>query len=171
MLPELKIPKTKIEREEWAEEIHENIEQYYSAYFSNQRDKDFDNYNFFNGIIDKDQFEYVTDTYSNTNPARFVHYPIMKKMIELIIGEWLGSPMDLSCELVNDDAVNRKFDKKVTVVFEALIKPYRKELEKMAGIQMGEDTFGMEIPENLDEFINSNFRENTEEVILNGMKF
>ena len=82
MIPELYVPKNKNKIKEWVKDVHNSIDNYYSGYFDEFREKDFDNYNIFNGIINKEQFEYVTDTYSNSNPARLVNYPILKKVID-----------------------------------------------------------------------------------------
>jgi hypothetical protein len=171
MIPDLMLPKGKKKIEAWAIDIHEAIDKYYSSYFTTQREKDFLNYNFFNGVIDKGQFEYVTDTHGNSNPARLVNYPVIKKMVELLVGEWVSSPMTFDVHLVNADAVNKKFDQKVNLIFDALIRPYRQELEKMAGIKLGEDTMGLEIPEHIEDFMNRNFRENTEDVVTNGISY
>jgi|5_EtaG_2_1085323.scaffolds.fasta_scaffold04264_2 hypothetical protein len=169
MLPDLYVPKGKLKIDEWVKDVHDSIDSYYSGYYDDFREKDFDNYNVFNGIINKDQFEYVTDTYSNTNPARLVNYPIVKKVIDLLVGEWLATPMDqYSVELVNKDAVAREFDKKVGLVFEKLIKPYRKEIEKIADINLY-DHMGMEIPDHIDVLDKNNYRENTAEVVYNAI--
>ena len=169
MIPDLYVPKNKKKIEKWVEDVHNSIDNYYSSYYDEFREKDFENYNIFNGIINKDQFEYVTDTYSNSNPARLVNYPILKKVIDLLVGEWLATPMDqYTVDLVNKDAVSRQFDKKVTLVFEKLIQPYRKEIEQLANIELA-DHIGMEIPDHLDVLDKNNYRENTAEVIYNGL--
>ncbi len=169
MIPDLYVPKNKKKIDEWIKDVHESVDNYYSSYYDEFREKDFENYNIFNGIINKDQFEYVTDTYSNSNPARLVNYPILKKVIDLLVGEWLATPMDqYTVDLINKDAVARQFDKKVNLVFEKLIKPYRKEIEKIAQIDLA-DHMGMEIPDNLDVLDRNNYRENTAEVIYNGL--
>ena len=101
MFPDLTIPSDSTKIEEWCKSVLESIEQYYSAYYDDYRQRDFENYNLFNGIFDKDQFAYVTDTYANTNPARLVNYPIMKHMIERVVGEFLRQPMEFDAEIVN----------------------------------------------------------------------
>lgn len=171
MFPDFSIPKGKYEQEKWCKEILEGIEKYYSAYYGAYRKKDFENFNLFNGIFDQTQFEYVTDTSAGTNPARLVDFPLMKHLIDLLVGEFLAEPIKFTVEIVNRDAVYRKFEKKVGIVSEALLRPYMQELEKILGFKPKEEQYGIAIPDNIDEFIKMNYRENVEDVVYNGMAY
>ncbi len=170
LFPDLSVPKEKAEIPEWCRQTVESIEKYYTAYYDDYRQRDFENFNLFNGIFDKEQYAYVTDTYANTNPARLVDFPIMKHVIDRVVGDFLSTPLKFTLHSINKDAVHRQFDKKVTMVFESLIRPYRRKIEEIAGFSLTPDTIGLAIPDNLDEFGKMNFRENVEDVIYNGIE-
>lgn len=169
MFPDLSIPKAHNQIEDWCKSVLESIEKYYSAYYDDYRQRDFENFNLYNGTFDKDQYAYVTDTYSNASPARLVNYPLMKHVIERVVGDFLTHPLEFDIDIVNEDAVSRKHEEKIGLVAEALLRPIRRDIEKATGVKLTPDKFGMAIPENIDEFMNMNFRENTEEVVYYGI--
>lgn len=169
MFPDLTVPKKVSEIEEWCKSVLESIEKYYSAYYDDYRQRDFENFNLFNGIFDKDQYAYVTDTYSNASPARLVNYPVMKHIVERVVGDFLVQPLEFDIDSVNEDAVSQKHEKKIGMVAEGLLRPYRRQIEEASGIELTPDKFGIAIPDNIDEFMNMTFRENTEEVMYYGI--
>lgn len=167
--PDLTVPKEIDKIEEWGIGVLEGIEKYYSAYYDDYRQRDFENFNLYNGIFDKEQYAYVTDTYSQTSPARLVNYSIMKHMIDSVVGEYLSQPLRFSVEVANKDAVSQKHERKVGFISEALLRPYRAKIEEMMGFGLTPDTIGLAIPDNIDEFSKMTFRENVEDVVHNGL--
>lgn len=146
--------------------------QNYTTKFNRERKKDYENYLLFNGIFDSKQFEYITNTYGISSPARLVNHPIIAPKIELLVGEFMNNPLDITAEAINEDAVIRKLDKRVDIVAEKILRPIKAELSKALGIDFSEsDEVGMEIPDDIDKFMRMNFREQVEELTVIGLKY
>src|SRR3989304_8453792 len=127
MFPDFTVPDTAVKgktlqetREQWCKDIAERLDRYRVSIYDDTKQKDYDNFNAFNGTYSDKQFSYITDLYGKTNPARFVNYPIMQHIIESLIGEFLSQPLEFECEAVNEDAVYAKYEQKVQFVFQAL---------------------------------------------------
>ena len=50
-------------------------------------------YNYYNGIRDADQFRYLEEVYGTNTPTTLHFTPLIKKHIDAIIGEYLGTPI------------------------------------------------------------------------------
>lgn len=50
-------------------------------------------YNYYNGIRDADQFRYLEEVYGTNTPTTLHFTPLIKKHIDALIGEYLGTPI------------------------------------------------------------------------------
>ena len=50
-------------------------------------------YNYYNGIRDADQFRYLEEVYGINNPTTLHFTPLIKKHVDALIGEYLGTPI------------------------------------------------------------------------------
>ena len=50
-------------------------------------------YNYYNGIRDADQFRYLEEIYGTNTPTTLHFTPLIKKHIDALIGEHLGTPV------------------------------------------------------------------------------
>lgn len=50
-------------------------------------------YNYYNGIRDADQFRYLEEVYGKNTPTTLHFTPLIKKHLDAIIGEYLGTPI------------------------------------------------------------------------------
>ena len=57
-------------------------------------------YNYYNGIRDADQFRYLEEVYGANTPTTLHFTPLIKKHIDALIGEYLGTPIipKVSCK-------------------------------------------------------------------------
>ena len=144
--------------------------QNYTTKFNRERKKDYENYLLYNGVFDPKQFEYVTDTYGITSPARLVNHPIIAPKIDLLVGEFMSQPLDFTVEAINEAAVVKKLDKKVKLAAEKVLQDVRKEIEAELGIQFEPEDVGLEIPEDIDKFLKLNGREAVEQMVFVGLQ-
>jgi hypothetical protein len=144
--------------------------QNYTTKFNRERKKDYENYLLYNGVFDPKQFEYITDTYGITSPARLVNHPMIAPKIDLLVGEFMSQPLDFGVEAVNEAAVVKKLDKKVKLVAEKVLKEVRTEIEKELGITFEEEDMGLEIPDDIDKFLKLNGRETVEQMVFIGLQ-
>lgn len=50
-------------------------------------------YNYYNGVRDEEQFRYLEDNFGIGNPTSLTFTPLIKKHIDALIGEYLGTPI------------------------------------------------------------------------------
>ena len=57
-------------------------------------------YNYYNGIRDKEQFRYLEENFGIKSPTSVEFTPLIKKHIDALIGEFLGTPIipKISCK-------------------------------------------------------------------------
>ena len=87
-------------------------------------------YNYYNGQMDSDQYRYIEEQFGIGNPTSVKFIPLIKKHIDALIGEYLGSPIlpKVSCK---DSATLSKItrEKELTInkeVFDFLQKRLKK---------------------------------------------
>jgi len=170
--PKQNIPDKK-KTKKWCKDVIDAIINYESttSTYSREKKKDYDNYLFFNGIFDPKNFEYVTQTYGITSPARLVNYPIIQPKIDLLAGEFLASPLHFTVSAINEDAVSRKLDKKLKLLVDKLTGPIIREIEEEVGIDLDAEMAASIIPDDIDEFMRKNYRENVEDMVYNGLNY
>jgi hypothetical protein len=144
--------------------------QNYTTKFNRERKKDYENYLLFNGVFDTKQFEYITNTYGISSPARLVNHPIIAPKIDLLVGEFMSQPMDFMVEAVNEAAINKKLDQKVAFVAEKILRPIRQELREELGVEFEDEDMGMEIPDDIDKFLRLNGRMQVEQLVFLGLR-
>lgn len=139
--------------------------------FTNDRKKEHDNYLLWSGHFDPKAFQYVTDAYGITSPARLVHYPMMNHKIDLLVGELVSQPLQFTCHVINRDAIRRKNEKKIQVAAEVVLRPIRREIEKVLGMELPDENLGQEIPEDVAKFQEFKFRDAVEDMVHTGLEY
>jgi len=109
------------------------------------------NYNLFNGIIDKRDFEYIYAPYGQEVgelPADFTHKDIISQKIKVLLGMEMERPFAWTITAVNPEATTRKEQQKFNMikqwVIQQIMQPIREEIEmayteKMKGQQLTEE--------------------------------
>jgi hypothetical protein len=145
--------------------------QDYTTKFNRERKKDYENYLLYNGVFDTKTFEYVTNTYGISSPARLVNHPIIAPKIDLLVGEFMSQELDFTVEAVNEAAVSKKLDRKVAIVAEKIMRSVRREMEEELEISFDDADVGVEeMPEDIDKFLKLNGREQVEQLVFLGIK-
>ena len=107
--PKQNIPDNK-KNKEWHLDCINAVQRYHKSWntFVDSRKKDHENYLIVAGEFDHKQYEYVTDMYGMTSPARFVNYPIIISKLDLLAGELVSQPLQFSVNVVNRNAIRKK---------------------------------------------------------------
>jgi hypothetical protein len=50
-------------------------------------------YNYYNGKMDSEQYRYIEEQYGIGNPTSVEFIPLIKKHIDALVGEYLGTPI------------------------------------------------------------------------------
>jgi hypothetical protein len=98
-------------------------------------------YRFYNGIIDDADYTHVLRPYGNTRknwPAKLHNYPIIKPIVDLLLGEKIKRPLNYSIVVENDDVTNKKAQAKQEAIFQAAMDQYLFELQQQ-GIDIGQN--------------------------------
>ena len=64
-------------------------------------------YNYYNGIRDTDQFRYLEEQFGTSTPTTITFTPLIRKHIDAIIGEYLGSPILPKVFCKDKDTINK----------------------------------------------------------------
>ena len=170
--PSQLIPDSKKDKK-WCEHMLDaivNHTDHVSSPENRYRLKDIRNYDIYNGEFNRDDYKYLTEQYGYNYPARLVNYPIVQPKIDLLLGEDLHRPLDTKVVTINQEAINRKEDHKVTMVMNKLMEDVK---EEMKNLGMDVKTEGQEIPvpDDIDTFMRYNYRESIEEAVQDGLEF
>tara|TARA_R100000655_G_scaffold65734_1_gene104166 strand:+ start:877 stop:3153 length:2277 start_codon:yes stop_codon:yes gene_type:complete len=147
------------------------IAQHNNSLYINDRYKDIRNYQAYHGHFDPKDYEHVTDQYGTPFPARMTNYNIIAPKIDLLTSEELRRPLETQVNSVNKSAVLRKEDVKVGLIAEALLSDVKKEVNEVMGMDVTQNTMGMEIPDNIEEFMRYTYKEAVEETVEDGLNY
>ena len=170
--PQQNIP-DKDKTEDWHRDNILAIMSYHKGYqsFIDSRKKDHENYLIANGEFDHKQFEYVTNMYGLTSPARFVNYPMIMTKLDLLAGELISQPLQFTVSVVNRNAVRKKNEEKITLAAEVVLRPIRREIEQALGMPIPDENVGQEVPEDVARYQKLKFRNAIEEMVHVGLVF
>ena len=57
-------------------------------------------FNYYNGVLDAEQYRYIKDNYGIGNPTSVEFVPLIRKHVDALVGEFLGTPIlpKISCK-------------------------------------------------------------------------
>ena len=119
-IPQQKLPLSK-KNKTWRESC---VESYIdlSNQGVNQRKDDLKRlYDYYNGVIYEDDYRYVTHPYGksrNNFPSKMRNYPIIKPIIDLLLGEKSKRPLNYTVTVQNGDAVSEKEKAKQEAIYQ-----------------------------------------------------
>jgi hypothetical protein len=173
----MEFPRQNIPERDKNEEWHSNTvdaivsQSRQNSRYLSSRKNDHENYLIVNGDFDGKQFEYVTDMYGITAPARLVNYPIILPKLDLLAGELISQPLQYTVNVINRNAIRRKNEKRTQIAAEVVLKPIRREIEKVLGMPIPDEDLGEEIPEDVDAYTKMKFRDHIEEMVYTGLSY
>ena len=123
-LPRQKLPIAK-KNKTWREECVDgyiNLSSNTSS-FSKRRDELRRYYDMYNGYIDDGDYSQLLKPYGKTRknfPSTLRNFPIIKPIIDLLLGEKAKRPLNFTVSVLNADSVTRKEEAKQQVVLKNL---------------------------------------------------
>lgn len=111
-------------------------------------------YLYYNGSIVDEDYTHVTAPYGNKRenfPAKMRNYPIIKPVVDLLIGEKARRPSEWTIKVDNDDVTNRKLQKKTEALKRNLIQHLMMELQENTDVDT-RDAAPQERPQIPEEF-------------------
>jgi hypothetical protein len=119
-------------------------------------------YDYYNGIVDDDDYTHVLRPYGKSRknfPAKLHNYPIIKPIIDLLLGEKAKRPLNYSVVVVNDDVITKKTEALQGEILKNLYAHFINELNKL-GVPTGqEEAEEPEPPQYIAEAFNRTYRD------------
>ena len=164
-----KIPRQKLsitkKNKEWREacvEAYVDLSNSGSA-FSKRRTELRDLYDYYNGIIDDADYNYVLKPYGKSRknfPSQMRNYPIIKPIIDLLLGEKSKRPLNYTVTVQNSDSVSIKENAKSEVIFKNLQQHFMQSVQNQ-GQEMGVDPEQeIELPKHVADMFESSYVDN-----------
>ena len=120
-------------------------------------------YDSYNGKLEEDSIKYLVSTYGKRNRAKYIPYRLSKTKLDMLVGEFLKTPLNATVKTINSEAVTEKM-KKYEFMLGAM---HAKEpLEKLKAVGV-DPTEGMEIPDKADPsaFSKMSFKDKNEAIM------
>ena len=106
----------------------------------------------------------ITEKYGENFGPQYYVYPLIESNIEQMVGDYRNRPLKRKCLVNNEKAVIKKLDTKVTMITEQIVRELNQELEQEIGFVPESEKPEMEIPDNVEEFFQKDYRTISEEV-------
>jgi hypothetical protein len=116
-------------------------------------------YDYYNGVIRDNEYDYVTKPYGKSRknfPSKIRNYPLIKPVIDLLLGEKAKRAFNYSVITVNSDSVDRKEEAKKTAALEAMKQKFANELNKQ-GVNTGVETEEVPPSKNMEEMFDRSY--------------
>jgi len=116
-------------------------------------------YDFYNGEIMDQDYDYVLKPYGKTRsnfPSKMRNYPIIKPIIDLLLGEKSKRPFNYTVSVTNSDAVSLKEEEKNNLILDSLRQRVINELNK-EGMETGVPSQEVEMPERIEEMFERSY--------------
>ena len=165
-IPRQKLPfskKTKKWREDCVESFINlsNLGGYHGGY-SSRRDELQKLYDFYNGEIQDEDYNYVLKPYGKTRknfPSKLRNYPIIKPIIDLLLGEKAKRPFNYSVAVNNADVVSEKMKAKNQMILMNLHQQFINQLNQQ-GQETGMPSQDVEPPEHIAKLFERTYKDN-----------
>mgnify|MGYP003345601628 CR=1 FL=1 len=120
-------------------------------------------YDYYNGVIDEEDYNYVLKPYGKTRshfPSKMRNYPIIKPIIDLLLGEKSKRPLEYTVTVQNSDAVSIKEEALKNLILQNLRQRFLMELANAGqlGMQQGE-VEEPPLPKQIQEEFNRSYKD------------
>ena len=147
-IPQQRLPLSK-KTKEWREKC---VEAYINLSHNGLHDHKSDLsilYDYYNGIIDEDDYRYVLKPYGKTRknfPSKMRNYPIIKPIVDLLLGEKSKRPLNYTVTVQNANAVSEKQNAKQQAIYENLQMQFLKVMSEQNPEMVDPNQIPEEVP-------------------------
>ena len=110
-------------------------------------------YDYYNGVIDEADYRYVLQPYGKSRknfPSQMRNYPIIKPIIDLLLGEKSKRPLNFTVTVQNADSVSVKEEAKKELIYKNLEQQFVNEMNTR-GMNTGMESQEVQMPEHIAE--------------------
>jgi len=120
-------------------------------------------YDYYNGVIDEEDYNYVLKPYGKTRshfPSKMRNYPIIKPIIDLLLGEKSKRPLEFTVTVQNSDAVSIKEEALKNLILQNLRERFLAELVKSGQLDMQQEQVEEPpLPKQIQEEFNRSYKD------------
>jgi len=150
-IPQQRLPITQ-KTEKWREECVDAFINLSKFGLSERRNYLKTLYDYYNGEIDEQDYKYVLKPYGRTRenfPSKLRNYPIIKPIIDLLLGEKSKRPINYKVIATNSDSVSIKEEAKKNALLASVQALFLNQVAKMTNQDIGVED--LELPEQIAE--------------------
>jgi len=129
---------------------------------SSRRDELAKYYDLYNGVVDESDYSKLLKPYGKDRknfPSTLRNFPIIKPIIDLLLGEKAKRPLNFTVGVLNANAITRKAEAKNEAIYRNLQEHFANSAAE-AGIDTGMDPNEVEMPEQIEDLFNNSYRDN-----------
>lgn len=117
-------------------------------------------YDYYNGVIDEEDYNYVLKPYGKTRknfPSKLRNYPIIKPVIDLLLGEKSKRPLEFTVTVQNSDSVSIKEETLKNLMLTNIKAKFLSELAKQGQLPEGMQAEEPPLPTQVQEEFNRSY--------------
>lgn len=111
-------------------------------------------YNYYNGVRDAEQFQYLEDNYGIGQPTSVEFTPLIKKHLDALIGEYLGMPIIPKVTCKDEKTVSTIFREKQIYIYSELQKVFQQKLKNnLIQVIQGKDPTDIMVQNQMEDLV------------------
>ena len=117
-------------------------------------------YDYYNGVIDEEDYNYVLKPYGKTRknfPSKLRNYPIIKPIIDLLLGEKSKRPLEYTVTVQNADSVSIKEEALKNLLLQNVKTHFIQELARQGQMELPEGQEEPPLPKQIEEEFNRSY--------------
>ena len=117
-------------------------------------------YDYYNGVIDEEDYNYVLKPYGKTRknfPSKLRNYPIIKPVIDLLLGEKSKRPLEFTVTVQNSDSISIKEETLKNLMLTNIKAKFLSELAKQGQLPEGVEAEEPPLPKQIQEEFNRSY--------------
>jgi len=117
-------------------------------------------YDYYNGVIDEEDYNYVLKPYGKTRknfPSKMRNYPIIKPVIDLLLGEKSKRPLEFTVTVQNSDSISIKEETLKNLMLTNIKAKFLSELAKQGQLPEGVEAEEPPLPKQIQEEFNRSY--------------
>ena len=119
-------------------------------------------YDYYNGVIEETDYKNVLKPYGKTRnnfPSQMRNYPIIKPIIDLLLGEKSKRPLNFSVVVKNADTISIKEEQKKEAIYKSLEQMFVNKMNEK-GVDTGIDSENIELPKHVADQFEASYVDN-----------
>tara|TARA_Y100000004_G_scaffold197340_1_gene271246 strand:+ start:228 stop:2546 length:2319 start_codon:yes stop_codon:yes gene_type:complete len=119
-------------------------------------------YDYYNGTIDEDDYKHVLKPYGKSRsnfPSKMRNFPIIKPIIDLLLGEKSKRPLNFSVVVKNADSISLKEEALNQQIYQSLAQMLVNKMNAQ-GVETGTESQDVQLPQHIAEQFQSTYVDN-----------